>query len=120
MGTAADNCANVVQQGRIEPDRPGFHTERHIFPIGFTTLRDHASMVDPNGRTIYTCTIIDNGGPGPIFRVYPEDDPDTFIDKDSASGAWVVVCAAVNKVRGIEREKVSFSILRSYLLLLQY
>jgi hypothetical protein len=28
------------------------------------------------------------------------------IEKDSASGAWVVVCAAVNKVRGIDREKV--------------
>lgn len=64
-------------------------------------------MIDSNGRTIYTCTIIDTGGPGPIFRVYPEDDPSTLIERDSASGAWVVVCAAVNKVRGIEREKVS-------------
>lgn len=64
-------------------------------------------MIDPNGRTTYTCTIIDTGGPGPIFRVYPEDDPNLLIERDSASGAWVVVCAQVNQVRGIERDKVS-------------
>uniref|UniRef100_A0A7I4B419 ATP-dependent helicase CHD1-2/hrp3 HTH domain-containing protein n=1 Tax=Physcomitrium patens TaxID=3218 RepID=A0A7I4B419_PHYPA len=99
----------LTNLGRIEPDRPGFHTERHIFPIGFTTLREHASMIDPNGRTTYTCTIIDTGGPGPIFRVYPEDDPNLLIERDSASGAWVVVCAQVNQVRGIERDKVTVS-----------
>ena len=105
------------EQGRIEPDRPGFHTERHIFPIGFTTLRDHASMVDPNGRTQYTCIIIDSGGPGPLFRVIPEDDPDLVIEKDSASGAWVVVCAAVNRVRGIDREKVCLHIFASVVII---
>lgn len=68
-------------------------------------------MVDPNGRTQYTCIIIDSGGPGPLFRVIPEDDPDLVIEKDSASGAWVVVCAAVNRVRGIDREKVCFTLL---------
>ncbi|XP_024367770.1 uncharacterized protein [Physcomitrium patens] len=99
----------LANLGRIEPDRPGFHNERHIFPIGFTTLRDHASMIDPNGRTTYTCTIIDTGGPGPIFRVYPEDDPGLLIERDSASGSWVVICAQVNRVRGIEREKVTVS-----------
>lgn len=67
-------------------------------------------MVDPNGRTQYTCIIIDSGGPGPLFRVIPEDDPDLVIEKDSASGAWVVVCAAVNRVRGIDREKVCFTL----------
>ncbi|KAJ7548327.1 hypothetical protein O6H91_07G007200 [Diphasiastrum complanatum] len=98
---------SVLDLGTVEPERPGFHTERHIFTIGFSTVREHASMVRPNARTSYTCKILD-GGAGPIFSVTPADAPEMVIERDSASGAWVVVCATANKIRGIER-KVTIS-----------
>eukprot|EP01018_Ginkgo_biloba_P030644 Gb_34996 [translate_table: standard] len=99
----------ILDLGTIEYERAGFHTDRHIFPIGYTSIRNYASMVDPEGRATYTCTIRDGGIAGPMFCVTPDDSPETVIEKDSASGAWAIVCAAGNKIRGIERGKITIS-----------
>lgn len=51
----------LVNLGQIVTDRPGWHTERHIFPSGFTTVREQASLSVLNKRMKYTCTILDMG-----------------------------------------------------------
>lgn len=99
----------IVDLGTIEYKRAGFHTDRHIFPIGYKSIRNYASMVEKDGRTTYTCTILDGGSAGPIFRVVPDDSPEKVIERDSASGAWAVVCGTGNKMRGIERGKITIS-----------
>eukprot|EP00897_Mesotaenium_endlicherianum_P009637 jgi/Mesen1/8701/ME000052S08124 len=95
--------------GTVEPSRAGFHTERHIFPVGFSTVRDHSSMLYAGQRTMYTNSIVDAGERGAVFRVVPADAPQMVVERDSASGAWVAVCTAVNKAKGIERDKVTIS-----------
>lgn len=99
----------ILDLGTIEYKRAGFHTDRHVFPIGFTSMRIYASMVDKVQRTTYTCTIRDGGSAGPLFRVIPDDSPGTVIERDSASGAWAIVAGASSKIRGIERQKITIS-----------
>ena len=92
--------------GRIEYVRPAYHSERHLFPIGFVSRREHASMKFGDQRTIYTNEICD-GGFGPMFRVTPDDAPDLAVEHDSASGAWVAIEQGVLESRGIKRDKVT-------------
>lgn len=92
--------------GRIEYERSAYHSERHLFPIGFVSRREHASMKFGDRRTIYTNEICD-GGHGPMFRVTPDDAPDLAVEHDSASGAWVAIEQGVLECRGIKRDKVT-------------
>lgn len=93
-------------QGTVVHDRLGFHTERHIFPVGFTSRRTHYSMKEAGKKTQYTSTILDTGDGVPLFRVTPEDLPEECKESFSASGAWVAVCTVLNHLKGVAREKV--------------
>lgn len=59
---------NVIDPGIIEYERPQFHNERYIFPIGYTVERTYMSMVDPNNQTTYTCKVED-GQEGPLVII---------------------------------------------------
>ncbi|CAD7698432.1 unnamed protein product [Ostreobium quekettii] len=98
----------LVELGRIEHVRVAFHSERHIYPIGFETRRTYASTVDPGGTTSYTCKIMD-GGLRPLFQITADDDPELDIRNDTPSGSWVELFTLVNEVRGIKKEKVTIS-----------
>ena len=78
--------------GTIEYKRVGFHTDRHIFPIGYKSIRNYANMVEKDGQTTYTCRILYGGSAGPIFHVVPDDSPENVIERDYASGALAVLC----------------------------
>ncbi|CAO3661779.1 unnamed protein product [Rhizopus microsporus] len=88
----------VLSLGHIVTDRPTFHNERYIFPVGYTVSRTYPSMVDPNSNTIITSTILD-GGDGPRFRVTAADMPDQPIIANSATGAWTIVVRKSNEIR---------------------
>lgn len=47
----------VYDLGEVVHDRPGFHSERYIWPIGFRSTRIYPSMVDPESRIQYFCNI---------------------------------------------------------------
>ena len=49
---------------QIVHDRPGFHSERYIWPVGYCSSRTYPSMRNPEMKCIYTCKILD-GGFGP-------------------------------------------------------
>lgn len=132
------NMLTLVELGTIEWERISFHSERHIYPVGFNTRRRFSSTVDPLGSTMYTCTIVD-GGSRPVFTVSPQhtsskcclfrliwrlfaylkwfglwqitaqDDKDLIIRNDTPSGSWVELFCLVNKVRGIKKDKVTIS-----------
>ena len=99
----------LIALGHIVHDRPGFHNDRHIFPAGLITRREHYSFVNPATRTYYTSEILDQGGEGPIFRVIADDAPNDVIERDTASGAWVEVSLRCHKLRGSQRNKVTVS-----------
>ncbi|KAK5672142.1 hypothetical protein QVD99_001948 [Batrachochytrium dendrobatidis] len=84
--------------GEIVWNRSGFHTERHIFPVGFTTSREYYSMIDSDKSVRYICQIIDNGD-CPKFQVTPDDAPNNIIIGASATGAWMTVIKAAITIR---------------------
>lgn len=61
--------AVVREYFQIVWDRPGFHSERYIWPVGFCSSRYYPSMKTPDMKCIYTCKILDGGyGPTVSFR----------------------------------------------------
>lgn len=48
-------------------DRPGFHSEEYIYPVGFCSTRIYASTKNAEQKCLYTCKITD-GGVGPKVR----------------------------------------------------
>ncbi|KAI7898377.1 F/Y-rich N-terminus-domain-containing protein [Cokeromyces recurvatus] len=88
----------VLNLGKIITDRPAFHNERYIFPVGYTVSRTYPSMIDPDSNTTITSTILD-GGDGPRFHVVAADMPDEPIIANSATGAWTVVVRRSNEIR---------------------
>ncbi|OBZ89243.1 Transforming growth factor beta regulator 1 [Choanephora cucurbitarum] len=89
---------NIISLGQVEYDRPNFHNERYIFPIGYTAERTYMSMVEPNNQTIYTCRVED-GGDGPLFTLQAADCPDEKISARTATRVWGSVLRKANEVR---------------------
>lgn len=60
----------VLDLGHVVWDRPAFHNQRYIYPVGYCVKKWYRSMVDPHSDTQYTCQILD-GGNEPIVSVLP-------------------------------------------------
>ncbi|XP_038363328.1 transforming growth factor beta regulator 1 isoform X2 [Canis lupus baileyi] len=73
----------VYSLGEIITDRPGFHDESAIYPVGYCSTRIYASVKCPDQKCLYTCQIKD-GGMQPQFEIVPEDDPQNAIVTSSA------------------------------------
>ncbi|KAI8095095.1 F/Y-rich N-terminus-domain-containing protein [Gilbertella persicaria] len=89
---------NVISLGKIDWERPGFHNERYIFPIGYTVERTYMSMVDPHNQTTYTCKVED-GQDGPLFTLQASDAPSIELSARTATGVWALVLKKANEVR---------------------
>ncbi|XP_004605198.2 transforming growth factor beta regulator 1 [Sorex araneus] len=72
----------VYSLGEIVTDRPGFHDENAIYPVGYCSTRVYASSKYPDRKCLYTCQIKD-GGVQPQFEIVPEDDPQNAIVSSS-------------------------------------
>jgi hypothetical protein len=98
----------ILDLGRVEFERPNYHSSRNLFPIGFKSVREYTSMFKLNERVDYICEILD-GGNSPLFKVTPGDDPDNPIIKDASSGAWIEICKKINELQGTNRKHVTVS-----------
>ncbi|KAI8816448.1 F/Y rich C-terminus-domain-containing protein, partial [Fimicolochytrium jonesii] len=92
----------VHQLGEVVYDRKNFHSERYIYPVGYVSSRNYASMVSPTKSTRYVCSILDSGADGPRFQIVPDDAPQNIITAQSATGAWTAVLKGANAVRNRE------------------
>ncbi|KAH9035589.1 hypothetical protein EDB84DRAFT_1588104 [Lactarius hengduanensis] len=92
LGIVTVNCLGEVSL------REHFHTERYIFPVGYSVDRRYLSARDPYAETVYNCTILD-GGDGPKFQIIANDMADKPIIAGTATGAWSVVVRAADHVR---------------------
>jgi len=89
----------VFDLGEILPNKPGFHSERYIWPVGFCSTRLYPSMLDPERRIQYFCYIKD-GGSEPVFEIIPEDEADSPITAVTATACHCHVLKRLNKARG--------------------
>ncbi|KAJ3363737.1 hypothetical protein GGF31_000894 [Allomyces arbusculus] len=79
----------------------GYHQERYIYPIGFTTSRQFASVLHDDQTTTYTCTILMGAtGKGPIFQVTAADNPAHPVQGTSPTQCWSGIVRAANLLRG--------------------
>uniref|UniRef100_A0A182UT59 INO80 complex subunit E N-terminal domain-containing protein n=1 Tax=Anopheles merus TaxID=30066 RepID=A0A182UT59_ANOME len=85
----------VHSLGEVVSDRPAYHTECTLYPIGYTVTRPYGHYKDPEKRCHYTCRIVDDGE-RPRFEIVPEcSDPsavsssteDTSEPKEASSTA---------------------------------
>lgn len=56
-----DSQFSVYDLGEIEVERPGYHNEHWIYPIGYVSTRIYGHMLEPDRKCTYTCKIIDGG-----------------------------------------------------------
>lgn len=47
---------------------PAYHSEHNIFPIGFKTVRSHASMMIKGAKAEYTCEILEGPDQKPLYK----------------------------------------------------
>ncbi|XP_028022590.1 transforming growth factor beta regulator 1 [Balaenoptera acutorostrata] len=89
----------VYSLGEIITDRPGFHDEGAIYPVGYCSTRVYASVKSPDRECLYTCQIKD-GGTQPQFEVVPEDDPQNAIVSSSADACHAELLRTISAAMG--------------------
>ncbi|MGH0178967.1 UNVERIFIED_CONTAM: hypothetical protein FKN15_000418 [Acipenser sinensis] len=89
----------VYSLGEIIPDRPHFHDDTAIYPVGFCSTRMFASMKSSEQQCLYTCQIKDMGS-GPQFEIVPEEDPQNAIVASSALTCHANLFKAIGAMRG--------------------
>lgn len=89
----------VLNLGHVIFDRPAYHTERYILPVGYQSRRSYFSIKEPTSRCMYTCQILD-GGEAPTFEVRSEEDPTHPFRGTSSSSCHAILLKAINKARG--------------------
>lgn len=85
-----NSSLKILNFGKICWDKPAYHSEKNLFPIGFKSVREHASMKRLGERALYTCEILD-GGNKPLYKIIPHEDPQNVIIKESSTGCWVEI-----------------------------
>lgn len=85
-----NSSLQTLNLGRIEWEKPAYHTEKNLFPIGYAAVREHASMTKLGERALYTCEILD-GGTKPLYKLTPHEDEENPIIKESSTGCWVII-----------------------------
>ena len=63
----------IFNLGIVDNTRSAFHSSSNIFPIGFKSVREHASLYAIGQRAEYTCEILDDGSK-PMFKVTCSED----------------------------------------------
>jgi chromodomain-helicase-DNA-binding protein 7 len=91
----------LIELGTIVYDRPDFHNERYIFPVGFISEKLYYSPIDPSEKVWWRSYVLDDGSTCPLFRVELKDDPTFHWEARICSSPWGAIRQAVI-VRAIE------------------
>jgi len=101
------NSLSIHNLGKIVYEKPGFHSSSYIWPVGYKSVRQFASMRDPEIRINYINEILD--GEQPTFRVTPEDEPEKPVCASSPTAAWKIIIEKVNSMKTTKTGKRMFS-----------
>jgi hypothetical protein len=94
---------SVESIGTIIP-QPPYISEKHVWPVGFSSTRYFSSMINPELRVKYTSQIVD-AGDKPQFVVTASDDLTNPVVSNSPSGAWRTVLKRVMAKSGSNDER---------------
>lgn len=86
---------SIHDLGAIIVDRPGYHTENWIYPIGYVATRIYGHIKEPHRKCLYTCKIIDCGD-YPRFEIIPESMPEYAIAGPSADLCHAALLQTMN------------------------
>ncbi len=89
--------ASILDLGHVVTDRPGFHSEKYVWPAGFKSTRLYTSIKE-NKKILYTCEIVDDGSANPSFRISCSDLDEPIV-MPTASSAWTEVINRANLYR---------------------
>lgn len=102
-GTSYAIDSLVIQSlGEIYPHKLSFHTDRWIYPIGFTSIRLFGSMRDPFQKSVYTCRITEVAG-NPRFEMNSEADPEVMIVGPSTQFCHMTLLQHLRETHGLEQ-----------------
>lgn len=54
---------------------PAYHSEHNLFPVGFKSVRLHASIFNKGVRCEYTNEVLEGPDSRPLYRVTSAEDP---------------------------------------------
>ncbi|ORY89974.1 hypothetical protein BCR43DRAFT_567178 [Syncephalastrum racemosum] len=91
----------VLDLGHVVWDRPAFHNQRYIYPVGYCVKKWYRSMVDPHSDTQYTCQILD-GGNEPIFSLEAEDNPGEVWRGPTPTTVWTIAVRRAFAIRQMD------------------
>lgn len=94
--------------GKVIWDRPAYHTEKYIWPVGFKSSRLYSSIENVDQKVRYYSEIRD-GGDAPLFVLTCEESPDKPIVTNTATAAWTVVVKRINEIKTEEQKKRVFT-----------
>lgn len=95
----------LISLGKLVTDRPAFHCNRYLFPVGYVSEKVHMSLKDGVSPMVYRSMILDRGGQGPVFRVEVADDTNTFFESDAPSTPWTEIRCVIFKARNVQTNK---------------
>eukprot|EP00924_Labyrinthula_sp_SR-Ha-C_P016123 snap_masked-scaffold_4-processed-gene-19.51-mRNA-1 protein AED:1.00 eAED:1.00 QI:0/-1/0/0/-1/1/1/0/2062 len=90
------NLGTVVRPG--EPGWQNYHNDKHLFPVGYKSVRLYGDLRNPTEHGSYTSEII-RGENGPIFRVTYEEEAlgEPVYEASTSSAVWLKVLKALNE-----------------------
>ncbi|KAI8089357.1 F/Y-rich N-terminus-domain-containing protein [Halteromyces radiatus] len=91
----------VYSLGHVVYDRPAFHNQRYIYPVGYKVKKWYRSMVDPKSDTQYVCEILD-GGQEPVFRLQADDDPLNVYTGPTPTTVWTIAVRQAFAIRNMD------------------
>ncbi|XP_015122614.1 transforming growth factor beta regulator 1 [Diachasma alloeum] len=87
----------VYSLGEVITDRVAYHTEDHIYPVGFCSTRVYASLKNPRIKALYTCKILD-GGANPRFEIVSDCDLDQPLVGASPDECHVKLLSSISSI----------------------
>ncbi|EAY19425.1 F/Y-rich N-terminus family protein [Trichomonas vaginalis G3] len=97
----------VFSLGTVVYDRPAYHTERYIYPVGYKTSRVGKSTTEPNKTVVYISEVLDNGD-APLFRVTTEDGSAKF-EGATPTAPWSTILKTSAKLNNIQGRALAVS-----------
>ncbi|KAH7829345.1 putative F/Y-rich N-terminus [Monocercomonoides exilis] len=93
----------LINTGVVVTDRPAYHTQRHIFPVGYKYKHKFTCLKHPTMKHLYLCEILD-GGENPLFRVTCLCDESITFTETSSSACFSKILQELQKTNPVRRQ----------------
>ncbi|KAK8834661.1 choline dehydrogenase 6 [Tritrichomonas musculus] len=88
----------LMSLGEVVYDRPHYHTDKYIYPVGYQIEKEFYSISDPNNQAVYRASVLD-GGDYPLFRVECLDKSKMVFEGNSPSKPWMEASLSIEATK---------------------